>query len=204
MATPFDILHSLRVKGLARAEVLSGLSGVPAEDLEGACQPLVDQGFVIARTGAMAGYMLTPAGKAEADRLLAEDPATDGARDRLAEFDEAFLPHNTTFKQICHRWQMRDGDQPNDHGDAEYDAGVIAELAGFHAEFTPLLEAIGEQLPRFARYAPRLDTVLERLQGGDASSFARPMYESYHDVWMELHNDVVLSLQRERSAADEH
>lgn len=199
-----EILHSLRVKGLARPEVLSALSGVPVDDLEAECQPLVDQELVLCRTGAMGGYMLTPAGKAEADRRLAEDEATAAARGALADFDVAFLPHNTTFKQICQRWQMKGDQQPNDHADADYDAKVVAELAAFHAEFRPLLDSLSERLVRFGRYAPRLEAVLERLQGGDSASFARPMYESYHDVWMELHNDVVLSLQRERTAADEH
>jgi len=203
MSAQFDILHSLRVKGLARPEALSGLSGVPVDELESACAPLVDAGWVLVRSGAMAGYMLTPAGKAEADRQLAADPQTTQAREALAAFDEAFLPHNTKFKQICHRWQMVDDQQPNDHSDAEYDARVIGDLASFHADFVPLLDSIAEKLPRMGRYRARLDVVLERIQAGDTASFARPMYESYHDIWMELHNDVVLSLQRERSAADE-
>ncbi|MDT0201663.1 hypothetical protein [Nocardioides sp. AE5] len=202
MTTTFDVLHALRVKGLARPEVLSGLSGVPGSELESVTAPLVEQGLVIARTGAMAGYMLTPAGKDEAARLLGEDAETAAARDALVAFDEAFLPHNTAFKQLCTRWQMRD-DQPNDHSDTAYDDAVIAELAAFHGEFTPLLDKVGQDLARMGRYAPRLAAALARLQEGDQGSFARPMYDSYHDIWMELHNDVVLSLQRERSAADE-
>lgn len=203
-AAPFSILHSLRVKGLAKPEVLGALSGVPVEDLEEACRPLVDEGWVLFRPGAMAGYMLTPTGKAEADRCLAEDEATAAARGALAAFDEAFLPHNTTFKKLCHRWQMKGEEQPNDHADPDYDAAVIDELATFHAQFLPVLDTISNPLPRFARYAPRLDAALGRLQAGDPGAFARPMADSYHDIWMELHNDVVLSLQRQRSAADEH
>ncbi|WP_068395800.1 hypothetical protein [Kribbia dieselivorans] len=203
MSTEFDVLHSLRVKGLAKPEVLSGLSGVDADDLESACEPLVQQGWVVARTGAMAGYMLTPAGKVEADRQLREDSSTASARAALERFDVEFGPHNTTFKQIAHRWQMRSDDQPNDHTDQAYDTAVIAELAAFHQEFLPLLEAVGKELPRMSRYAPRLAGVLDRLQGGDQAAFARPMQESYHDIWMELHNDVVLSLRRERNASDE-
>jgi hypothetical protein len=66
-----------------------------------------------------------------------------------------------------------------------------------------VIEHLAMALPRFARYGRRLSAALSRLQGGDAAGFARPMADSYHDIWMELHNDVVLSLQRERSAADE-
>lgn len=203
MSVTFDLLHSLRVKGLAKPEVLSDLSGVPLDQLEKECSPLVDEGLVMVRSGAVGGYMLTPKGKEEAARVLGDDDETTAATGALAEFDEAFLPHNTAFKKICHRWQMRADDQPNDHTDAEYDAEVIAELAEFHAGFLPVLESIEGQLPRFARYRGRLEATLRRLQAGDAASFARPMADSYHDIWMELHNDVVLSLQRERTAADE-
>lgn len=204
MTATFEILHSLRVKGLARPEVLGALSGIPVEDLEETCRPLVSEGLVLHRTGAMGGYMLTPAGKTEADRLLAEDRATEVAKDDLARFDEAFLPHNTAFKQFCHRWQLKDDEQPNDHTDADYDAAVIADLAAFHAEFLPVLATISDSLPRFGRYADRFGVALARLRGGEQGAFARPMADSYHDIWMELHNDVVLSLRRERTAADEH
>jgi hypothetical protein len=42
------------------------------------------------------------------------------------------------------------------------------------------------------------------LADGDTAAFARPMSHSYHDVWMELHEDLLLTLGRERDAADGH
>ena len=204
MTTEFDILHALRVKGLAKPEVLSALSGVAIGDLETTCAPLVEDGKVVSRPGAMSGYMLTPAGKTAADALIGEDPETVSARDELAAFDETFLPVNTEFKKICHRWQLKGESEPNDHQDADYDAVVVDDLATLHGDFVPSIDQLGRALPRFGRYPGRLDAALERVKSGDAASFARPMYDSYHDIWMELHNDVVLSLGRERGAADEH
>jgi DNA-binding PadR family transcriptional regulator len=203
MSAEFEILHSLRVKGLAGPQVLSALSGVTVDRLGPVCATLVADGLVKETSGAMSGYLLTPAGRNEADRLLAEDPATRGAREELERFDAEFLPLNSEFKQLCQRWQMRTSEEPNDHSDAEYDRSVIADLANFHASTVPVIEHLAMALPRFARYGRRLSAALSRLQGGDAAGFARPMADSYHDIWMELHNDVVLSLQRERSAADE-
>lgn len=200
----FDILHALRIKGLARPAVLGELAGIPEAEVEAACAPLVDEGLVLFRGGPMAGYLPTPAGRKEAERLLAEDPATSAGRDALADFDAWFLPINAAFKHICHRWQVRPGDLPNDHSDAGYDQGVVDELAALHQQIQPELERLAGPLPRFGRYEPRLTAALGRVQGGDSASFARPMYDSYHDIWMELHNDVVLSLGRSRSAADEH
>lgn len=203
MTAQFEVLHALRVKGLAKPEILADLTGVPAERLQETAQPLIEEGFVLFRDGAMAGYLLTPAGRTKAEQAVAEDEATARARDDLAAFDAAFLPDNTAFKKICHRWQVRDDDLPNDHTDQAYDATVVQELADFHERFRPSLASISEKLPRFGRYAARLDRALSRVQGGDAGAFARPMYDSYHDIWMELHNDVVLSIGRPRGAADE-
>src|SRR5699024_9551906 len=132
----------LRVKGLASPEVLSALSGVAQADLDSECTALIDDGYVVFRDGTMGCYMLTAHGKAEADRRLADDEPTSAAREALAEFDEAFLVHNSTFKQICHSWQVRGDDQPNDHMDSEYDAGVIAQLADFHDQFLPELATV--------------------------------------------------------------
>lgn len=203
MSARFEILHALRVKGLARPEVLAGLSGIAVEDLPAAAADLVTEGLVMVREGALAGYMLTAPGRAAAEEALLADATTQAAAPALAQFDEAFLPVNTDFKALCHRWQVRPSGEPNDHTDAEYDAGVVADLAALHATLAPLLAEAASALPRFGRWEPRLAAALARVQQGDIASFARPMYESYHDIWMELHNDVVLSLGRSRTAADE-
>ncbi|WP_232681743.1 hypothetical protein [Nocardioides sp. R-C-SC26] len=42
-----------------------------------------------------------------------------------------------------------------------------------------------------------------RLRSGDNGAFARPMYNSYHDIWMELHEDLIVSLGRTRGSHDE-
>ncbi|MDT2005244.1 MarR family transcriptional regulator [Rhodococcus opacus] len=199
----FDILHSLRVKGLANDGVLSALSGVAPEDLPAAVDPLVEQGFVVRREGRMAGSMLTPAGKSEHLRLLAADPATAGGSGALGAFYDRFLPINSEFKQVCRRWQMRSDDTPNDHSDPGYDTEIVEQLAATDAELVAPLTELSETLPRFARYLPRLAAALDRVRSGDNAAFARPMYDSYHDIWMELHEDLILSSGRTRSAADE-
>ena len=147
--------------------------------------------------------MLTPAGKQEAVRRLADDAASTSAQGALAAFDESFLPVNAEFKTICHRWQLKSDDQPNDHSDPAYDAEVVEQLGRFHQRFLPMLASVTAALPRFDRYPTRLTAALSRIEGGDSAAFARPMYDSYHDIWMELHNDVVLTLGRQRGAGDE-
>jgi hypothetical protein len=53
-----------------------------------------------------------------------------------------------------------------------------------------------------AGYGRRLSRALARVQAGDGDGFTRPLTNSYHDVWMELHEDLVATLGLVRTAAD--
>jgi hypothetical protein len=80
---------------------------------------------------------------------------------------------------------------------------VITELATVHTQAVGFLEPAGAVMPRFARYPLRLGAALRRVRGGEIAAFTKPLTESYHDVWMELHQDLLTSLGRVRSGADE-
>ena len=199
----FEILHALRVKGLATDPVLSGLSGIPVDDLPGHLTTLVDEGLIVLKTGRFAGSMLTAAGKQQHATELAQDADTRNGHDQLQRSYDAFLPTNGDFKRVCQAWQMRSDTQPNDHSDADYDGGVIDQLGELDAQIQPQLDTLTQAVPRFGRYNARLTEALWRVRGGDNASFARPMYDSYHDIWMELHQDLLLSLNLERGKHDE-
>jgi len=204
MSTPerFLVVHVLKIKGLASAKDLAAVTG--RDDLAGVLDELVREELVKLRTGRVGGYALTGAGRVAHSDLLAA-AVTDDERASAAKAYAAFLPVNGRFKQVCTRWQMRDGGtQPNDHSDPHYDAVVVAELGGVHNEVVAALVPEADAAPRFARYPTRFDAALQRVRAGDTAAFARPMSDSYHDVWMELHQDLLLTLGRERDASDGH
>jgi hypothetical protein len=159
------------------------------------------------RTGRVSGYALTAAGRAAHASLL-DEQVTEAERAGLGVAYEAFLPLNDRFKNVCTRWQTRPGPdgahETNDHTDPDYDAGVIDELVAVHKDITDGLTPAVEDSPRFGRYPDRFTAALDRVRGGDPAAFTRPMTGSYHDVWMELHQDMLLTLGRERGAADGH
>lgn len=200
--TAFELLHATRIKGLATDSVLAGMTGVPVESLPEATTPLVEAGLMVRREGRFGGFSLTQAGKAEAARLLTADSETHAAQVQLAELYQEFLPVNGDFKRLCQRWQMR-GEVPNDHQDAAYDAGVVTDLRELDGGWPRRLAGFADTLPRIARYAARLTAALERLEAGDTGAFARPMYDSYHDIWMELHEELIVSRGLTRGAHDE-
>jgi hypothetical protein len=203
MPDDFEILHSLRVKGLAADAILAAMTGIPAPELPGHLAPLVDAGLVVRREGRLAGSSLTPSGRADYPGRLATDDATSTARPQLDAFYTAFLPINARFKTICHDWQMRSDTAPNDHTDPDYDDAVITRLAEVNDALDAHFAPVAGPLPRYARYRTRLTDALARIRSGDTAAFARPMYDSYHDIWMELHQDLLLSLGRDRDAHDE-
>ena len=49
-------------------------------------------------------------------------------------------------------------------------------------------------------YEPALAAALARADAGDEAWVASPRCDSYHTVWMRLHEDLLLALGRERSA----
>jgi hypothetical protein len=203
--TTFLLLHALSVKGVAGEEALVEVTGLSVEDVHVEVERLLDGEFVRQRKGRIGGFALLDAGKAAHRELLVND-VDDLAVATLGGAYEAFLPLNGRFKELCTRWQLRGVDgssEPNDHTDAEYDREVIADLAVIHAWVVSALAPAEAALSRFGRYPVRLAAALDRVQAGDIAAFTKPLTGSYHDVWMELHQDLLTSLGRDRNAGDE-
>jgi hypothetical protein len=199
------VLHAVRLSGLASEGAVATATGLPEAHVVELMTTLVDSGLVKRRTGRMPGYSLTAEGRSHhADRVAGALP--DTARPGLEHGYRAFLPLNGAFKQLCTDWQLRPGpggeQVPNDHTDAAYDAAIVDRLGGMHTEITAVLAEVVEVLPRFTSYPRRFATALVRLRAGEGAALARPMSDSYHDVWMQLHEDFLLSLGRGREEAD--
>jgi hypothetical protein len=134
----------------------------------------------------------------QAGRELAEAAGrlTDGGPEEAAarRSYDAFLPLNVRLLEVCAAWQMQPGDVPNNHTDAAYDWDVREQLDVVHARVVPQLHELGAVVPRFARYPSALDAALARLDEGDDAWFTSPRVDSYHTVWMQLHEEFRLAL----------
>ena len=194
--TDFLLLHSLRIKGFASAEVVAEVVHMDLSIAETALPKLAENG--LAKFFEARGlWQPTPDGKAKHAELLPHysEDVLNGLR---AHYD-AFLALNEEFKELCASWQTRDG-AVNDHSDAAYDADRIAALANFHERARSVHEGFISVLPRFATYPHRLSVSLAKVQAGDPKQFTGVMCSSYHDVWMELHEDLVQLLGVDRHA----
>ena len=107
---------------------------------------------------------------------------------------QQFLALNEQFKELCGAWQIvKFNGERNDHSDAGYDAAVLENLAHLHAAAEPAVGFFGDVFDRMAPYGRRLESVLIRIQDGESNMFTGVMCGSYHDVWMELHEDLMLT-----------
>ena len=199
----FLVLHAVRIKGLAAADAIAEITALAPADVERWTAEASRAGLLTYRDGRIGGYRLAAPGAEKHAQLLDQQLSEVGRRRGLEAAHVAFLPLNVELKDVTTAWQLRDG-APNDHTDAGYDATVIDRLAIVHEGALRMLDDVVLAVPRFASYPKRLGAALARVQGGELAAFARPLASSYHDVWMELHQDLLLSLRRERSAEDGH
>jgi hypothetical protein len=55
-------------------------------------------------------------------------------------------------------------------------------------------------LPRLSRYSAKLQAALDNINAGDTSWLSRPIIDSYHTVWFELHEELILAAGLTREA----
>lgn len=136
-------------------------------------------------------YTLTPEGKEEQQRRFDSAGDTAAVAQALLAAYQPFLELNTEFKELCNCWQLKDG-SVNDHCDITYDQQQLDALASLADRAQPVLVQLAEALPRLARYNSRLQEAAQRAAAGETKMFTGVMCGSYHDIWMELHEDLML------------
>ncbi len=198
-STPqFQTFHALRIKGFAAVDTLVEMTTLSADDVELALTRLADNGYTQFREN-RGLWQLTADGRAAHTEHLTADLAGLDVASTLGVPYESFLATNSQFKQLCGDWQLRNG-EPNDHSDESYDSSVVERLAVLHAEALPAVALMGDGIARMSPYATRLVDVLAKVQAGETKMFTGVMCGSYHDVWMELHEDLILTQGIDRSA----
>jgi DNA-binding MarR family transcriptional regulator len=188
------VLQSVRLKGRADAAAVARCIGSDEADAQAALDQLLAEGLV---KGGPA-VRITPEGNERLRELLEAERAGVDQQALEAVYDD-FHHVNTALKEVVTSWQMRDAQTPNDHSDSAYDAGVIARLLdGVDTEFRPLLARMTAIVPRLGGYGPRFDTAVAALHAGDTTYLARPILDSYHTLWFELHEELIGLLGRTR------
>ncbi|HEY2388396.1 MAG TPA: hypothetical protein VGK30_15685 [Candidatus Binatia bacterium] len=191
---PLAVLMAVRIKGRAAPAAVAAAAGLREDDTDAALAAASARGLLQPAaprpgdvpSGAAAVLTLTPDGQRELAALLAAEP-----RDRvaLAQAYEAFLAVDADLKTAITAWQLAAGAARGGRGAALAAAGACAAAAA---------ERLAALVARYAPYRRRLAAAVAALRAGDERYAASPRVDSLHQVWFELHEDLLLTLGRER------
>ncbi len=180
---------------------MSAITGLTAKQLDGVLSTLRTDDLVLHREGRVSGWALTPGGRSRHAEMLADEIEQSSSRDKVETAYRQFLEINRDLLKVCTDWQLRDdGPQPvpNDHSDADYDAAVIGRLVQVDERVGPICDDLANVLERYGHYRGRLNDAARKVGAGETEWFTKPMIDSYHTVWFELHEDLLVTLGIER------
>ena len=190
-------IRALLIKGFATAEAFAPVILLSEEETAAVLGALEEEGLA-EPMGPM--FKLSEAGKAAGTQMLAGDSEAWGLEAANAALD-AFVPLDQRMKHIVTAWQMQEVDGVpvmNDHSDAAYDAAVLADFAALDGDAGPWVGSLVGGLPRLEVYRARLTRAAARVAEGDHNFIASPRLDSYHNVWFELHEDLIRLAGRTR------
>lgn len=105
------------------------------------------------------------------------------------------------FKTVCTMWQVRqDGSGSlNTHDDPEYDFAVIEKLVEVHGRLRELVRSVGGLEAELADLIVELDNAMARVGEGEFDHFTGVQLNSFHNLWFELHEDLLCTMGLQRS-----
>jgi len=180
------ILMALRVRGRADPDQVARAAGCSAAVAREALAELAAGHAVTPHAATPGAVALTDAGRASLARLLADEPVDRAA---LATRYARFLAADRDLKAAITAWQLApDAQRPAARSTVMASATSACAVAA----------ALVELAPRLAPYAARIAEANAAIAAGDARFVANPRVDSLHQVWFELHEDLLVTLGRSR------
>jgi hypothetical protein len=159
---------------------------------------VVEAGFAVR---ASKGLRLTPSGR-DVHTTWARVEAGGELEAAVDRAYQRFLSLNRELIRVCNDWQVRPGGAPNDHADPTYDWSVIDRLVTIDDRVAPILRTTSQLVTRFAGYRARLRHARDLVNEGEHEWLTSPRIDSYHTVWMQLHEDLLLALGLDRASEE--
>ena len=167
----FEALHAIRVGGLHAAKPDNA-------------EHLAERGLIFISP---VGCMLTDEGTQLHTELIEVQRAEIDVEAVKALY-ERFLAVNQPCKSKCTEWQKLADD------DLDSRFMIATDLQDILERVSTTIVRTSEHVPRFGHYPPRMGSALERVLGGEHEFLTSPTVASFHNVWMECHEDYLLTL----------
>jgi hypothetical protein len=182
--TDWEIVHEIRLRGFIENPDTDRVAIV------------IESGYATLRTTKL---LITPEGRVAHSQWARCEPGSEAEEQVRRAFDR-FLVLNSELLQLCSDWQVKRGGVANDHTDATYDWSVIDRLIALDERAGAVARHSAKAVSRLASYRSRLRSARTRVEEGDHEWFTSPRIDSYHTVWMQWHEDLLLTLGLERDA----
>ncbi|RFD26603.1 MarR family transcriptional regulator [Mycobacterium uberis] len=186
--TELTVLQAVRLKGRVSSSDLAATLGDDLTEVTKTVKQLTAAGLLVEGKT----LRISPTGRTQLNALLADERKDIDTTALAASYHE-FCPVNLDFKALATDWQIKN-DSPNTHENPEYDAAILARLDAVHERMVPIIEVVAKQLPRLSTYLGKLHTALEKVKAGQIAWFTKPLIDSYHTVWFELHEELILAI----------
>ncbi len=198
MPVDLRILHTLRCIGASSAARLGEVTGLAVADLE---SHLIDLGVkgLVARSGG--GWSVTPEGKRVDNEAVAQELDDSGCRTAVEAAYGRFERLNPLALEACTAWQLREIDgvrRVNDHLDRRYDTQVLRKLGNVERLGQEVCNDLTAVLDRFDGYGDRLAEAAKRALGGEWE-FVSEHPDSFHNIWFQLHEDLLVTIGKPRT-----
>lgn len=200
--TPEHVVRAIHLKGFVTAEALAPVLLTSIEKVEPLLSEL-ESVDLVKPVGEM--YQLTESGRKRANTLMSDD-RKEWTEEKANTALDGFLSLDARMKEIVTAWQMReiDGEKVmNDHSDEVYDRDVLARFFELHEDTRTWLEPLTTDLTRLGMYLARLERAVTEIRNGEHAFIASPRIDSYHNVWFELHEDLIQLAGRTREEETE-
>ena len=195
--TSAHVLRALLIKGSATPGALAESLLSSLEEVRPVLDPLVGEGLVQRQADAV---RLTQNGKTKGQALIAANQLRWGLENARTALD-SFHALDLRVKEAVTAWQLRTvgGAQAlNHHTDPAYDAEVLDRLSAIQQDTAHWMESVSGAPAELSWYLSRLERALA-LARSDQRFVASPRVDSYHGVWFELHEELILLAGRSRA-----
>jgi hypothetical protein len=189
------VLHAVRVMGYARSARIAARLGLSVDETDEHLLDAEARGWTtVSSFGGDDGWSLTESGKSHGERLLAVELDNVGARAAVEEIYQQFLPFNDVVAEACTAWQLSELGIRTPGSTLPDTIAALEKPAAALAEFENRLT---KHLQRFSGYHRRFTQALTAARA-EPAWITGTNRDSCHQVWFELHEDLIATLGRTR------
>jgi hypothetical protein len=186
----FLVLNSVYLRKIASRQAVADCSALPAETVAAQLDRAVEAESVFDVGDGV--FMLSEDGTQAVLDEYRSRYAELRASGAAEEWYQRFELLNGQFLVAISAWQQ----------DGAADPGRLDKLLRLVERQVKGLGGIAERLPRYALYRSRFEQALDRVEKGSTEHVVSPHVDSIHNIWFELHEDILTVLGRPRDVAE--